>query len=122
MLIVGIQCGHDASVVVLQDGRILVHLERERVSRIRHDESMSAELIHQALRYCGLDAGDVDMFAVSTTQRYGYQSDDASRLSFAYDWASAEKIGAARFRRTVFDRAAHLAETTRVRAIHADGH
>jgi len=122
MLIVGIQCGHDASVVVLQDGRILIHLERERVSRIRHDESMSADLIHQALRYCGLDVGDIDMFALSTTQRYGYQSDDAARLSFAYDWETAEKIGTDRFRRTVFDRAAHLAGSTKVRAIQPGGH
>lgn len=122
MLIVGIQCGHDASVAVVQDGRILLHLERERVSRIRHDEAMSAELIHEALGYCGLDAADIDMFAVCTTQRYGYQSDDADRLSFAYDWATAEAIGDGRFRRTVFDRAVSLARSTRIRAIRPDGH
>lgn len=122
MLIVGIQCGHDASVAIVQDGRILVHLERERVSRIRHDESMSAELIHEALRYCGLDARDIDMFAICTTQLYGYQSDDAARLRFAYDWSTAEAVGVEKFRRTVFDRAAGLVNSVKLRAIHPQGH
>lgn len=110
MLILGLQCGHDASVAVVQDGRILLHLERERVTRRRHDGRVSAELIHEALGYCGLDAADVDLFALCTTQSFGYQSENADRLSFGYAWETAGALGEQRFRRTVFDRAAALSE------------
>lgn len=122
MLIVGLQCGHDASVAVVMDGRILLHLEQERVTRIRHDEVISVDLIHQALAYCGLTAADVDLFALCTTQRFGYQTDDAGRLSFAYDWGTAERLGEHAFRRTVFDRAVANAQTINNRQIRDGGH
>jgi carbamoyltransferase len=122
MLIVGLQCGHDASVAVVMNGQVLVHLEQERVTRIRHDEVIAVDLIHQALGYCGLAAKDVDLFALCTTQRFGYQSDDASRLSFSYSWETAEALGADKFRRTVFDRAVEISKNIENRNIRKNGH
>lgn len=109
MIIVGIQCGHDASVAVLADGKLLVHLERERVTRLRHDRDMSADLIQQALDYCGLATGDVDLFAVCTTQSLGFRSDQPDRLTFTYDWDTAERLGRDRFQDGVFRNAIRYA-------------
>lgn len=108
MLIVGLQCGHDASVAIISDGRILLHLERERVSRKRHARKMTAELIDEALAYCGLAAADVDYFALCATQKSGYLSETPERLRFHYDWDTAERLGEHLFRRTVFDRAQRI--------------
>lgn len=109
MLIVGLQCGHDASVAVVADGKILLHLERERDNRERHAHWMSADLIHDALSYCGLSTADVDLFALSATQSTGYGTDTPDRLSFDYAWQTAEQLGTAAFHRPHFDKAAAAA-------------
>ena len=36
MIILGLHFGHDASVTLLKDGKIIFCIEKERVSRIRH--------------------------------------------------------------------------------------
>ncbi len=113
MLIVGLQCGHDASVAVVADGAVLLHLERERDSRERHDPGRSATLSSDALAHCGLPPADVDLFALSATQSTGYGTDTPKRLRFDYSWETAEKIGEHRFRRAHFDRAAAAAARTR---------
>jgi len=108
MVIVGLQCGHDASVAVLADGRVLLHLERERDCRLRHVHWMTADLINDALAYCGLSARDVDLFALCATQSTYFGSETPDRLRFDYTWETAERVGADGFRRTVFDRAASI--------------
>ena len=120
MVIVGLQCGHDASVAVVSNGKVLLHLERERVTRERHAVSMAPDLIHEALAYCGLTVADVDLFAVCTTQSAGYRSENGDRLSFAYDWEGREAIGPEKFRKSVFDRALLLAGGSKGRSL-ADG-
>lgn len=108
MVIVGLQCGHDASVAIISDGKILLHLERERVTRTRHALWVTAEFVHEALAYCGLTVSDVDLFALCTTQSTGYGTATPDRLSFAYAWETAERLGTGLFSRNVFDRTVKL--------------
>lgn len=116
MVIVGLQCGHDASVAVVADGRVLLHLERERVSRQRHAHWVTADLVHDALTYCGLSASDVDLFALCTTQSTSFGSESPERLRFAYAWETAAKLGTERFHRTLFD----FAETVSAGSTYGD--
>ena len=102
MIIVGLQCGHDAAVSIIADGRVQLHLERERISRVRHVHRVSAELIEQALALCALTPEDIDCFALSTTQSSGYGSTDTDRLDFRYDWSAAERFGETLFNRKLF--------------------
>lgn len=112
MLIVGLQCGHDAAVSIIQDGTVTLHLERERPTRERHANSMSADLIDEALRQCGLSETDIDYFALCTTQSMGYGSTDGATLRFEYDWATAEKLGRDRFSAAGFKRIHKIIETS----------
>lgn len=105
MVIVGLQCGHDAAVSIIADGRILLHLERERVSRIRHDIWVDPELVRRALAICALEPDDIDCFALCTTQSAGYGSTDTDLLDFEYDWSTAERFGETLFNRGLFDNA-----------------
>ncbi|MEQ8394951.1 carbamoyltransferase C-terminal domain-containing protein [Thalassobaculum sp.] len=120
MLIVGLQCGHDAAVSVIQDGRVVLHLERERSTRERHANSISAELIDDALRRCGVSAADIDYFALCTTQSMGYASTDGATLRFDYDWTTAEKLGAERFSAAGFKRIHEIIQTSVPRLPNSD--
>ncbi len=108
MLIVGLQCGHDAAVTVLVDGEIRVHLELERKIRTRHAGPMMAELIDDALSMCGVAAAEIDLFALCTTQGSSYGSTDGARLRFDYDWRTAERLGEHRFSEALYKRACVL--------------
>jgi len=109
MLIIGLQCGHDAAVTVVADGRVLVHMERERKARERHVTAMSGDLIDDALAFCGLTADDIDCFALCTTQSTNYLSTDGARLKFDYDWSTAERIGEGHFSKPLHARCLTLA-------------
>jgi carbamoyltransferase len=73
MLVLGISCGHDANVCVLDGSRILIHLEKERFTRKRHDAGDVDDLIRIALDSLGLTLGDIDLVASSIPvwQDYG---------------------------------------------------
>ncbi len=120
MLIIGLQCGHDAAVTVLADGKVLVHLERERKTRERHAAAMSADLIDDALAFCDVSPQDIDYFALCTTQAMGYGSTAGERLKFDYDWATAERIGDHRFSRTMYRRVLGMLDLLPLRVANTD--
>ena len=68
MVIIGLSCGHDASAAVIIDGEVVVNLERERFSRIKHVSGISPQLILSALEIAKLNISDIDLFAICTTQ------------------------------------------------------
>ena len=65
MLVLGISCGHDANVCVLDGTRILIHLEKERFTRKRHDAGDVDDLIRIALDSLGLALDDINLVASS---------------------------------------------------------
>jgi len=70
----GINLGHDRSVAVVRDGKILIAIEQERLDRIKHSvgfmvqspsEMQHIQVPGECIRYC-LDALDVPLSAMAT--------------------------------------------------------
>jgi len=51
---------HDAAACLLRDGEIVLAVEEERLSRIKHDRAFPARAIDACLRAAGIVAADVD--------------------------------------------------------------
>ena len=70
MLILGINAYHgDVSAVLLRDGELVAAVEEERFRRVKHYAGFPREAIRACLAMGGVDAGDVDAFAVSRNPR-----------------------------------------------------
>jgi carbamoyltransferase len=63
MLILSHYAGHDPAVCILRDGEVLLNLEKERVSRIRHDIGMNSEFIEKCLDWAGISTDEIDVLA-----------------------------------------------------------
>ncbi len=66
MKILGISCAHDSNVCVVEDGEVLVHIEKERLTRIRYDVGSLDEYIPHILKSINLTIDDIDCVATST--------------------------------------------------------
>ncbi|PIW30972.1 MAG: carbamoyltransferase [Rhodospirillales bacterium CG15_BIG_FIL_POST_REV_8_21_14_020_66_15] len=84
MIVLGIHFGHDASVSVVRDGRVVNCIERERLTRAKHAIGITKEEINIALQDAGITADDVDYCAVTSTQRIEYLFIDPDDLSFEF--------------------------------------
>lgn len=65
MKLLGISCAHDSNVCVLEDGQVLVHIEKERLTRVRYDVGSLDEYIPHILGSIGLTIDDIDCVATS---------------------------------------------------------
>ena len=66
MIILGINAYHgDVAAVLLRDGELIAAVEEERFRRIKHYAGFPREAIKTCLSMGGVDARDVDAFAVS---------------------------------------------------------
>ncbi len=66
--VIGISASHDASVVLLLGTRLIVGIQLERITRIKHDGLPVLNIgIDQAIQYCldsaGLDLNEIDTFS-----------------------------------------------------------
>lgn len=91
-LILGIHMGHDAGVCVVEDGRILAHLERERHTRIKHAAITEVTDIDLALKDAGRDLDDVDFIAVTCTQNWPLVFADHEAFHFKMDMDVPEAL------------------------------
>jgi carbamoyltransferase len=70
MIIVGLNAYHgDVSAVVLRDGQLLAAVEEERFTRVKHTAGFPRQAIASCLAAAGVEARDVDVFAVSRNPR-----------------------------------------------------
>lgn len=66
MIIVGINAYHgDVSAVLLRDGELIAAVEEERFRRVKHWAGFPSEALQTCLDMAGVEAGDVDHFAIS---------------------------------------------------------
>ncbi|MDR2954760.1 MAG: hypothetical protein LBV43_06750 [Prevotella sp.] len=65
MKILGISCAHDSNICVVEDGEVLVHVEKERITRIRYDVGSLEEHVPRILASIGLTIDDIDYVATS---------------------------------------------------------
>ena len=85
MLAVGLQVGHDAAVAVIDDGKPLNNLEKERFSRVKHAGLIDSRFIETALLDAGVDSRDIDFFARTTSQNWPFVFVDKREFSFQCD-------------------------------------
>lgn len=69
MIIVAINSGHDSSVAVADDYKILAALQRERLTRTKGDgdgasNTLDADMVSEALRIAGVNAADVGQVVI----------------------------------------------------------
>jgi carbamoyltransferase len=93
MNIIGLNAYHgDVSAVLVRDGQLVAALEEERFRRIKHGAGFPHRALAECLRIGGVDASDIDLFAVSRNPR-------------AHLWRKALFLIQHRPKRTVGDRA-----------------
>lgn len=73
MRTLGFSVGHDKGAVVIEDGKVVVGITQERLSRIKHDGAYQGgkipyESIIYCLNYLGITIKDIDFFVYSTTE------------------------------------------------------
>lgn len=99
MKVLGISCGHDANICIVDEQEILIHLEKERFSRIKHDAGNVDALISIALNNLNLTVDDIDLVASSVPvwPEYGRSgrivSGDLYRSIFEYSEHSFQLFG-----------------------------
>jgi carbamoyltransferase len=93
MNIIGLNAYHgDVSAVLVRDGQLVAAIEEERFRRIKHCAGFPTLAVRECLRIGGIEAADVDLFAVSRDPR-------------AHLWRKALFLLRHRPRGTVADRA-----------------
>lgn len=63
MIILSFRSGHDASACIVKDGKILVDISEERLSRVKNDSSFPLKSINFCLDYLNLKSTDIDYIA-----------------------------------------------------------
>jgi len=73
MRALGFSVGHDKGAAIIENGKLLVAITQERLTRIKHDGAYSEgtiplDSINYCLNYLGLTFKDIDIFVYSTTE------------------------------------------------------
>jgi carbamoyltransferase len=107
MNILGLNAYHgDVSAVLLSDGQLIAALEEERFRRIKHCAGFPKHAIQECLRIGGVEASDIDLFAVSRKPR-------------AHLWRKALFLLRNRPSRMIGDRSRNLASISAIPAVTA---
>lgn len=89
MRALGFSVGHDKGAVIIEDGKVLVGITQERLTRIKHDGAYQGGIIPiESINYClnhlGITYLDIDVFVYSTTEMFD-DIDDQIRKLFKSD-------------------------------------
>ena len=73
MRTLGFSVGHDKGAAIIENGKLLIAITQERLTRIKHDGAYSdgkipLESINYCLNYLGLTYKDIDLYVYSTTE------------------------------------------------------
>ena len=83
MIILGLHFGHDASVTLLRDGKVILCMERERFTRAKHCIGLTHVEISEALKNAGINVEEIDFCSVTSTQKIEHIFIDPDLLSFS---------------------------------------
>ena len=96
MIVLGLHFGHDAGISILQDGRILATVLRERTARIKHAMGLDFPTLQRALEAAGVALSEIDCCAIWCTARavrhLGSNALDGGRQSRIHERAHAQGI------------------------------
>lgn len=65
MKVLGINCGHDSSIGIVEDGRVTYAIQEERLSRDKFHRGFPFLSIRSALQYTGLKPSDFDSVVIA---------------------------------------------------------
>ena len=73
MIVLGFSVGHDKGAVIIKDGKVVVGITQERLSRIKHDGGYSnGDIPVSSIMYClselDITIEDIDLIVYSTTE------------------------------------------------------
>jgi carbamoyltransferase len=73
MRVLGFSVGHDKGAVIIEDGKVVVGITQERLTRIKHDGAHQGGIIpFESINYClnevGITYKEIDFFVYSTTE------------------------------------------------------
>ena len=73
MRTLGFSVGHDKGAVIIEDGKVIIGITEERLSRIKHDGAYQGGVIPaNSIKYClnelGITFKDIDFYVYSTTE------------------------------------------------------
>ena len=85
MIVLGLHFGHDASISVISDGKVLVCVERERLTKVKHAITISAKDVELCLADVGLSVDDIDYCGLTSTQLVEYVFTEPDKLSITLD-------------------------------------
>lgn len=73
MIVLGFSVGHDKGAVLIKDGKVLIGITQERLTRVKNDGAYSGGAIPtESIVYClseyGLTMDDIDLIVYSTTE------------------------------------------------------
>ncbi len=98
MYILGIHHGHDASVALIKDGKVIFYIQEERLAAIKHYANLPVRALDLCFKTTGIHPKDIDFVVVpglgriveinrllniSETVRYDDTSSDSTRFA---DW------------------------------------
>ena len=75
MKVLGFSVGHDKGAVIIENGKVVVGISQERITRKKHDGGYSdGDIPYAAINYClnalSITYNDIDLFVYSTTEEF----------------------------------------------------
>ena len=96
MYSLGFSIGHDKGAVLIKDGKVLIGITEERLSRLKHDGAYSPELPVRSIKYClenyGLSYSDIDRYTYTTTDVSDNTEKKFSELTGMNDFWTSYKL------------------------------
>ena len=92
MIILGLHFGHDSSICLLKDGKILAFLEIERIRKIKHTIGIKYEEIKLLLNANNLLLEDIDCATITSTQLVEEIIFDSNKLDILFSKHPKDKL------------------------------
>lgn len=94
MKVLGFSVGHDKGAVVIENGKVLIGITQERLSRIKHDGAYEGGQIPlESINYClnslGITSSDISLWVYSTTE---IEDDAPSKFFRIFPKINREKL------------------------------
>lgn len=86
--ILGLHFGHDGAAAIIRDGELLSYIQRERLTRVKHDYSLNRACLSTVFAQAGLGVNDIDFCAVTSTQKCDIPLVDIPELELRYTTSS----------------------------------
>lgn len=85
MLVLGLNSAHDSGVALVDDGKVLGLIQRERLTRIKRNALLTADFLDECLRCFGVAWADLDAVAMCTSQAWPIMLVDRTEFAVALD-------------------------------------